>query len=233
MNSKLAVLIDDRIVGTLWLDEKKRFCFQYDKTWAAISRIPLSLSLPLRDGPYHDDESHAFFANLLPEQRMREVIARNLGVSLGNDYGLLEKIGGECAGAVSLYPEGAADQKQETAYKELTSTGLKEIIQRLPQKPLLAGEAGIRLSLAGAQNKLPVFLHNEIFHLVYGGAPSNYIIKPPIEGLDGTVENEAFCMALARGIGLEVPLSSIHLLDGLQVFVIKRYDRTIINDETK
>ncbi len=138
MKSKLVVLIDNRTVGTLWLDGKKNFCFQYDKTWTATSGIPLSLSLPLRNDPYLDDEPHAFFANLLPEQRIREVIARNLGVSARNDFGLLEKIGGDCAGAVSLYPEGEAEQKREKAYKELTAPELKEIILLLPQKPLLA-----------------------------------------------------------------------------------------------
>ncbi|MBV5341908.1 MAG: HipA N-terminal domain-containing protein [Deltaproteobacteria bacterium] len=29
----------------------------------------MSLSLPLRDKPYLDDESHPYFANLLPEEK--------------------------------------------------------------------------------------------------------------------------------------------------------------------
>lgn len=94
MTSGLQVRIDGVAVGSLWLDGRKRFCFQYDEEWLTTSRIPLSLSLPLRREPYDDDESHPFFANLLPEEKIRTVIARNLGVSLNNDYGLLEKIGG-------------------------------------------------------------------------------------------------------------------------------------------
>lgn len=226
MNNGLHVRIDGVIVGSLWLDDRKRFCFQYYEGWLTTSRIPLSLSLPLRREPYLDDESHPFFANLLPEEKMRAVIARNLGVSLNNDYGLLEKIGGDCAGAVSLYPANDESQREPGTYRQLSLDELNVIIGELPKRPLLAGEKGIRLSLAGAQKKLPVYYDEEHFSLGLGDAPSNYIIKPPIEDLDGTVENEAFCMALAQAVGLNMPSSFIHQHgDAPGVFVVKRYDR--------
>lgn len=232
MNDALLVMIDDVVVGRLWLDERKRFCFQYDKKWLEQSKIPLSLSLPLRSGSYLDDESHPFFANLLPEERIRAVITRNLGVSVNNDFGLLERIGGECAGAVSLFPESAGPQREPGRYRQLSPDELAAIIRELPQRPLLAGEKGIRLSLAGAQKKLPVFYDDEQFHLGYGPLPSNYIIKPAIDDLDGTVENEAFCMALANEVGLDVPRSFIYQHDETRVFVVKRYDRVSRGDET-
>jgi len=233
MTAALLVRIDDAVVGRLWLDEKKRFCFQYDSQWLERSKIPLSLSLPLRPDPFLDDESHPFFANLLPEEKIRAVIARNLGVSLNNDYGLLERIGGDCAGAVSLYPETGEPKRELGRYRQLSPDELAAIIRELPQRPLLAGEKGIRLSLAGAQKKLPVFYDDEHFYLGYGALPSNYIIKPTIEDLDSTVENEAFCMALAHEVGLEVPRSFIHQHEDTRVFVVKRYDRVTKADGTK
>lgn len=234
MNNGLHVRIDGVIVGRLWLDDRKRFCFQYDEGWLTTSRIPLSLSLPLRREPYLDDESHPFFANLLPEEKMRAVIARNLGVSLNNDYGLLEKIGGDCAGAVSLYPATDESQREPGTYRQLSLDELNAILTELPKRPLLAGEKGIRLSLAGAQKKLPVYYDEEHFHLGLGVAPSNYIIKAPIEDLDGTVENEAFCMALAQAVGLDVPRSFIHQHgDAPRVFVVKRYDRIATEEGTR
>jgi serine/threonine-protein kinase HipA len=233
MTPSLLVRIDDAIVGRLWLDQRKRFCFQYDTLWLEGSRIPLSLSLPLRLAPYLDDESHPFFANLLPEERIRAVIARNLGISLNNDFGLLERIGGDCAGAVSLVPEGPELQRATSRYRQLSNDELFAIIRELPQRPLMAGEKGIRLSLAGAQKKLPVFYDDERFSLGYGSCPSNYIIKPAIENLDGTVENEAFCMALAREVGLEVPFSFIQEHEGVRVFVVKRYDRVTTSRGTE
>ena len=232
MTAALLVRIDDAVVGRLWLDDRKRFCFQYDSQWLKCSKIPLSLSLPLRPEPFLDDESHPFFANLLPEEKIRAVIARNLGVSLNNDYGLLERIGGDCAGAVSLYQESSSLQREHGRYRQLSPDELAAIIRELPQRPLLAGEKGIRLSLAGAQKKLPVFYDDEHFHLGYGALPSNYIIKPAIEDLDGTVENEAFCMALANEVGLEVPRSFIYQHEETRVFVVKRYDRVVKADVT-
>lgn len=225
MTASLLVRVADATVGRLWLDDRYLFCFQYDPLWLEHSRIPLSLSLPLRPEPYLDDLPHPFFANLLPEERIRAVIARNLGISPNNDYGLLERIGGDCAGAVSLAPEEAELQRDPSRYRQLSLDELFAIIRELPQRPLLAGERGIRLSLAGAQKKLPVFYDDQEYSLGYGSCPSNYIIKPPIENLDGTVENEAFCMALARDVGLEVPFSFIQEHKGIRVFVVKRYDR--------
>ena len=112
MTAALSIRIDDVVVGRLWLDERKRFCFQYDKEWLERSKIPLSLSLPLRTDPYLDDESHPFFANLLPEEKIRAVIARNLGVSVNNDFGLLERIGGECfKGAFTHYTKSLLSGK--------------------------------------------------------------------------------------------------------------------------
>jgi len=233
MTAALLVRIGDVVVGRLWLDERKRFCFQYDKEWLERSQNPLSLSLPLRSDPYLDDESHPFLANLLPEVKIRAVIARNLGVSVNNDFGLLERIGGDCAGAVSLYSESEKPQYEPSRYRQLSPDELAAIIRELPRRPLLAGEKGIRLSLAGAQKKLPVFYDDEHFHLGYGNLPSNYIIKLAIEDLDGTVENEAFCMALALEVGLEVPRTFIYQHEETRVFVVKRYDRITKGDETK
>ena len=173
MTAALVVRIDNDVVGRLWLDDRKQFCFSYDSKWLMQSRIPLSLSLPLRAEPYQDDQSHSFFANLLPEEKMRTLIARNLGVSFNNDYGLLERIGGDCAGAVSLYPETEETPQQSASYRALSTDDLNAIIKELPQRPLLAGEKGIRLSLAGAQKKLPIYYDGHQYHLGYGSAPSN------------------------------------------------------------
>ena len=233
MTVSLLVRIDNAIVGRLWLDDRKRFCFQYDKGWLELSNVPLSLSLPLRSDPYLDDESHPFFANLLPEDKIREIIVRNLGVSLNNDFGLLERIGGDCAGAVSLYPETENPKERQSSYRQLSPDELAAIIKELPRQPLLAGKTGIRLSLAGAQKKLPLFYNEEHFYLGYDALPSNYIIKPAIEELDGTVENEAFCMALAKEVGLDVPQSFIYQYEDTRVFVVKRYDRITTSDGTR
>jgi len=224
VGDRLGVYLHERLVGYLWLDERQRFIFQYDMAW--IDRpgsIALSLALPFQREPYADDLARPFFANLLPEAEIRRVIARRLGISEKNDFILLRRIGGECAGAVSVLPEGNLPQ-DTPGYRELDESKLHKIVAELPRKPLMAGERGIRLSLAGAQNKLPIYMENDRIFLATGNLPSTHILKPPIQGLEGTVMNEAYCMILAGKIGLQVPEVTIRRgLDTL--FIVKRFDR--------
>lgn len=224
VGNRLGVYLHESLVGYLWLDERQRFIFRYDMVW--IDRpgsIALSLALPLQREPYADDLARPFFANLLPEAEIRRVIARRLRISEKNDFILLRRIGGECAGAVSVLPEGNLPQ-DTTGYRELDESELHKIVTELPRKPLMAGERGIRLSLAGAQNKLPIYMENDRIFLVTGNFPSTHILKPPIQGLEGTVMNEAYCMILAGKIGLQAPEVTIRRgLDTL--FIVKRFDR--------
>ena len=220
----LDVYLREQKVGRLWLDEKRRFVFQYDAEWIRQKgAVPLSLHLPFRAEIYPDELSRPFFSNLLPEADIKRVIAQRLQISEGNDFAMLNSIGGECAGAVSLLPSGVTPTVKP-GYRELNEKELHKIISDLPRRPLMAGMAGMRLSLAGAQNKLPVYIEDDRIFIASGNAPSSHILKPPIRDLEDTVGNEAFCMILAQSMGLSVPLVTIHWgLDRL--FIITRYDR--------
>jgi serine/threonine-protein kinase HipA len=201
----LAVYFRDDPVGRLWVDERNRFVFQYDRGWLQKEgAIPLSLSLPLGEQPFEDDTARPFFANLLPEAEIRKIIVRRPRISEKNDFALLKEIGGECAGAVSVVPEGVRPSVKG-GYREVNEAQLHKIIVELHRRPLLAGDKGIRLSLAGAQHKLPVYIEEDRIFLPTGNAPSSHILKPSIAGFEGTVENEAFCMMLAARMGLSVP----------------------------
>ncbi|MEI8173798.1 MAG: type II toxin-antitoxin system HipA family toxin [Deltaproteobacteria bacterium] len=220
----LDVYFRDRLVGSLRLDEQRRFVFQYETEWIEDSHaIPMSISLPLRLEPYAADSARPFFANLLPEGEIRRLITRRFGVSERNDYALLEKIGGECAGAFSILPQGLRPA-ESPGYSELDEDELHKIIAELPRKPLLAGEEGVRLSLAGAQNKLPVYMESGKVSIARGNSASTHIIKLPIPGFEETVENEAFCMALAGKTGLPVPWVFIRKNMDI-LLVVERYDR--------
>lgn len=220
----LDVYFRDRLVGRLRLDEQRRFAFQYETEWIEDSHaIPISISLPLRLEPYAADSARPFFANLLPEGEIRRLITRRFGVSERNDYALLEKIGGECAGAFSVLPQGLRPA-ESPGYRALDEDELHNIIAELPRKPLLAGEEGVRLSLAGAQNKLPVYMESGNVFIARGNSPSTHIIKLPIPGFKETVENEAFCMALAGKTGLLVP--GVFIRKNMDILlVVERYDR--------
>lgn len=229
MDAILNVFLHHFLVGKLRLDDRRRFVFQYDSCWLERPEaIPLSLSLPLRTQHHEGDASKPFFSNLLPEAGIRQAIARRLGVSEQNDFALLWALGGECAGAVILLPEGQ-NPAANNDYVPLNEDTLHEIIASLPKHPLLAGDEGIRLSLAGAQNKLPVYIKNNIIHLPKSGSPSSHIIKPPIMDMDGTVENEAFCVTLAGNMGIPIPRVIVRTGKDT-LYLIERYDRATDQD---
>jgi serine/threonine-protein kinase HipA len=106
----------------------------------------------------------------------------------------------------------------------LSTEELHDKINQLPTRPFLVGEEGIRLSLAGAQNKLPVYVKNNQIHLPLYTSPSSHILKIPIPNLEDTIINEAFCMTLAKRMGLPVPSVIIH--QGIEMlYLVERYDR--------
>jgi serine/threonine-protein kinase HipA len=227
--SKLDVYFKVSLVGHLWLDEHRHFVFRYDAGWLKQKgAIPLSLSLPLREEPFIDDRARSFFTNLLPEAEIRKMIARQLGISEQNDFALLREIGGDCAGAVSVLPEGVPPL-EKPGYRELDEDELHEIITELPTRPFLVGEKGVRLSLAGAQNKLPIYMEGTRIFIATGNAPSSHILKPPIQGLDETVDNEAFCMMLASRMDLAVPKVTIRQGRD-RLYIVERFDRGKNND---
>lgn len=81
----------------------------------------------------------------------------------------MEVVGGECAGALSLYPAGEAPLSDDDGV-EILSPDLEEIPGKLRERPLLGGEEGVRLSLAGAQEKLAVCVEGENIGLAKGNS---------------------------------------------------------------
>ena len=196
----------------------------------------LSQSLPMRPEPFDDRASRPFFAGLLPEGGKRKQIAKTLQVSAQNDYALLESLGGECAGAVTLLEPGQSPSAPEAPLEVrwLDPAQLLQVLDEMPLRPMRAGEDGLRLSLAGAQDKLPVVLDTDGLRtgLPLHGSPSTHILKPPIAGVDGSVFNEAFCMALAGALKLDVGQTQIQAVaDGAQqrhYLLVERYDRQAV-----
>jgi serine/threonine-protein kinase HipA len=176
----------------------------------------------------------SFFSNLLPESAVRKLISKQLGISDKNDFMLLKRIGGECAGAISILPESEMPESPDQyKYRSLSDMQLTDLIMQIPRRPLLAGQEGIRISLAGAQEKLALFYKDPDFYIPTNGAPSNVILKPAMAHFQSSIENECFCMMLANSVNLNVPPVSIIRKESQQVLLIKRYDRYLDNDVLK
>lgn len=231
----LNVFLNQKLAGTYTFTDRGGFAFRYDADYLASSKEPLSLSLPLQEEEFDTAQTEPFFSGLLPDEAFRKRLARYLGVSEENTFSLLQAVGRECAGAVAFYPVGETPEapKQEDR-EELDDKKLLELLDLMKTQPLLAEHDGIRLSLAGSQNKMAVGYENGKVFLIKNGSPTTHILKPVMERaeIDYSVQNEFFCMKLAKRCGLSAPQVHIVQVGDISCFVVDRYDRAEIGGKT-
>ncbi len=237
MTQKLIAYKETSIVGTLHQVNEEDYVFSYAVSWLeSKAPQPLSLTLPLREEPFSSESTKAFFANLLPEGQVRDHYASKFRISPDDDFALLAQLAGDCAGAISLYPEGetplAANKQQR--YRTLSDEDFIHLFNEayIMDPTFLRAEENTRLSLAGVQDKLPITIQNQAYKIPLGGAPSTHILKPQNHRFDSLVENELFCMTLAKAMNLDVPETFMLQSAGENSYVIERYDRSIGKDNT-
>ena len=235
MKDKLQVIWNKRVVGTLNRHQKGNVVFQYSQDWIDNESSPISLSLPCRKEKFAPGISTAFFENLLPESNTRAILAFRNRFDKKDTYSFLENFGEDCAGALSIIP---GDQKPDLTpgqYENITQELIDALDKILvdPEKYKLYPEMKqAKLSLAGAQDKLPVYLKGTQFYLPKNsGSATTHIIKPINAGFTDIPRNEAFCMELAQRSGFPIPNSRIMKIGGHELFVVDRYDRQVFNKE--
>src|SRR5574344_721776 len=235
MNKELSVYLYNKDIGTLLQDENGKLEFKYNKT----ATVALSLSLPLAEDKYSNGSCNGFFNGLLPESdNVRIAIAQKYGINPKNDFSLLKSIGYDCAGAVSFYDKETKIEKDLPEYfdrkgKVFTDNELEKYIKELPKKPLALGSEGMRLSLAGAQDKTAVILIDDKVAIPDTNIPTTHILKPAIKDLKETVENEYICMKSAEKFGIRTPKVEFRTVNNTKYFLIERYDRILKDNKIK
>ena len=83
-------------------ETKDGYIFQYDKEFLE-KRIPISISLPLREEPYESKELFSFFKGLLPEGWYLDIVTAIQKVDREDLFGvLLCTTSGDTIGAVTV-----------------------------------------------------------------------------------------------------------------------------------
>jgi serine/threonine-protein kinase HipA len=234
------VLLYGTPIGTLRCDRNAKLSFVYaEQARSARSATPLSLSLPLARREHGHDAVDAFVWGLLPDnENVLSRWAREFHVSSRNPFALLGHVGADCAGAVQIVPNDRVAEIEGPGAMRVDWLSQSDVAERLHALRnddaawSRADDEG-RFSLAGAQPKIALFHDGKRWGIPIGRTPTTHILKPPTGAFDGQIENEHFCLHLARKLGLPVAGSRIARFQKETAIVVERYDRVRMMGRTQ
>jgi serine/threonine-protein kinase HipA len=226
--AELPAYFEQRLIGTIAVGSNGS-TFTYDRHWLDMrGAFPISTTMPLQEGRYAPRIFQPWAANLLPESVQLRTVGHLLGTAPGDVIGLLSAIGRDTAGALSIGKFGGTSLLHWRAIER--QEDLERVIEELPSKPFLVGEEGVSMSLAGVQSKLAVAVDESgRICIPLEGSPSTHILKPDAERLWGSVQNEAFCLSLAKRLGIQTAQLTTGKAGARTYLLVTRYDRIFIN----
>lgn len=212
--SSFEVLLNDESTGLLASDEGRRVSFRFSESYRTL------VVRPVLSQSFEDDLSRvywgrrpgelpAFFANLLPEGRFREVLERSLGLVGADDLTLLAAVAEDLPGAVRLRTsaEPAPLGGPDVSASEANGNGREQF--------------EFRFSLAGVQLKFSMVRQDEKLALPAHGSTGDWIVKVGAMEYPGLAENEFAIMTWAKNAGFDVP--EIELREAYEIEAIRRY----------
>lgn len=234
---KTAVWYERSRVGTLKRATDGAISFTYDPAWlVSETAFPVASALPLLKATWQGNPVVAAFDNLLPdaEGELREKIAARVGAQGKDVFSLLSVLGRDCVGALQFLPMDDAPAEQDMQYRIILEEEMVADLKNLAAAPLAQGvDEDFRISIAGAQEKTAYLHVDGQWAKPRGITPTSHIFKTPMGILPGpdqvdlsdSVENELFCMTLAREIGLPAAHVEKIVLPEQVVLSVERFDR--------
>jgi serine/threonine-protein kinase HipA len=222
--TRLPVYFEQRLIGVIDV-ARGGPGFTYSPEWIGLrGAFAISTTMPVQGERYGAETFLPWAANLLPENEQLRTLGQLLGMAAGDVIGLLSAIGGDTAGALSI---GQPGRIASVHWRPVgTPQELEHLIEGLPNKPFLAGDEGVSMSLAGAQTKLAVAVDEAGRICVpMNGSPSTHILKPDAPRLPGGVQNEAFCLTLARRMKIGTPTITTGRAGHRTYMLLERFDR--------
>lgn len=209
-------------VGTIETTPGAGESFTYCSEWLSDPAArPLSVTLPLRPEPFPAKKMRPYFEGLLPEEGARRALASRVRVSYASYVKLLNAVGRECIGAVSLQGPG---ETPEDGYTRIDA----DMLERLASQGFSVAAATserARFSLAGSQAKVALYRGSDgAWYEPSGLAPSTHILKPATGRYEDAAANEAVCTIAAGRLGIDAP--RVELLEaGRPIICTERFDR--------
>ncbi len=219
--------------GTISGEDYRDASFSYSDSYLGIPGIkPISQSLPLSEGSFAPELTKNYFEGLLPEGFSRKAVANHIKAYEEDYLTILEVLGRECLGAVSIGDENtdiksAYDPLSEKKVKALAAEGVTRSTKLLLKT---------HLSLTGATGKVGLYydVKNDKWYMPKGRYASTHIVKQSHVRLKDIVLNEYLCIKTAEKLGIDVPECFIlNTGKGKEEDILlatKRFDR-VLSDE--
>lgn len=218
-DDRLVVWLGDEPVGDLVRARSNEFRFTRRETARSLTVAPGGDTTT-----WTPSFTRAWFDGLLPEEGRRTVAEAEHGIARGDSFGLLAAIGWECAGAVSVLPDGRLPASG--SYDPLSNGEVWERLDRLP-RTVSDRDQDVRLSLGGAQDKLLLARLEDAWLLPLDGAVSTHILKPEPDRFAGLAVGEAWALAVTSAATLSATADVIEPAGHRPTIVVERYDRRI------
>lgn len=234
---RLNLWMNGESVGQWLVNPNGQHEFFYHQSWIDFAQTrPISISMPLRVEAYKGEVVKAYFDNLLPDnESIRQRIQSKYGTLTSGPFDLLAEIGRDCVGAIQLLPvEIAPENIQSIHGQRLNEEDIVALLEHSVQFGKNEMDDDFRFSIAGAQEKSALLLHDGVWMKPIGATPTTHILKLPMGspgqmGIDmsTSVENEWLCEKILNAYGIKTANSQIMHFKDKKVLVVERFDRKL------
>ena len=203
--------------------------FEYDHDYIAGENDAVASTLPVQETPYVTGSGAvpAFFAGLLPEGARLHAVVAAVKTSPDDELSLLVAVGEDTAGDIRVVPHAVEpsaisrilpSKSGDISFADLFARSVDPLTTELDR------------ALPGVQDKLS----DAMVSFPLRGAKGPAILKLNPAAFPRIVENEAFCLSLARRAGLSVQkFEVVKDRDGVSGLLIERFDRRVVNGRVK
>ena len=230
MRGALLVRLHGVEVGVVARTDDGRVVFDLNDEYVQNqNRFTLSQSFLLDDGIKRRERASAglvppFLSNLLPEGALRTYLAEAAGVSERREFELLELLGVDLPGAVTVQREN------ET---EIPPRSNQFNVEDTTSKPLCFSLAGVQLKFSAIEKQ------EGGLTIPARGIGGDWIVKLPSTRYERLCENEYSVMSMAHRVGITIPevrLVPVANIEGLPpevtglnepyALAVRRFDRS-------
>jgi len=197
--------------------------FKYTHDYIVSSNDAVASTLPVRAAPYVTGAGAvpAFFAGLLPEGARLLAVVNAVKTSPDDELSLLLAVGEDAIGDIYVVPHGSQPSARPRTQPAIPA---EVSFQALFERSIDPAATQLDHALPGVQNKLSDAMMS--FPITGASGPAILKLNPP--AFPRLVENEAFCLGLAKHAGLKVPrFEVIHDRDGVSGLLVERFDRRL------